>query len=200
MPRTGRRAGDADTRATIIEAARAEFAANGYNAATIRAIARRAAVDPALVYHYFTDKPALFVATQELPQDPRRVREAVEASGSPGVRLVEGFLAQWESGPGEPGRSFITLAQAVSSAPEVARSIREFLGDRIWAGREESGVDGLWRWNAISAQLVGLAWSRYIIRLEPLASASRHEVAARFGPAIERLMRGDSAMPQANDP
>lgn len=193
MPRTGRRAGDADTRAAIVEAARAEFAANGYSAATIRAVARRAAVDPALVYHYFTDKPALFVATQELPQDPRRVRAAVEASSSPGAQLVEGFLAQWESGPDEPGRSFVTLAQAVSSSPEVARSIREFLGDRIWAGREDGGADAQWRWNAISSQLVGLAWNRYIMQLEPLASASRHEVAARFGPAIERLMRGDSA-------
>lgn len=192
MARTGRRAGDAGTRATIIEAARAEFAGSGYTAATIRAIARRAAVDPALIYHYFADKPSLFVATQELPRDPRDIRRDTQASGSPGVRLVESFLAQWEADPREPGQSFVTLAQAVSSSPEVARSLREFLSERIWAGLQDTSADAQWRFNAISAQLVGLAWSRYIVRLEPLASAPRQEVAARIGPLIERIMRGEA--------
>lgn len=192
MARTGRRAGDAGTRATIIEAARAEFAGSGYTAATIRAIARRAEVDPALIYHYFADKPSLFVATQKLPRDPRDIRRDTQASGSPGVRLVESFLAQWEADPREPGQSFVTLAQAVSSSPEVARSLREFLSERIWAGRQDTSADAQWRFNAISAQLVGLAWSRYIVRLEPLASAPRQEVAARIGPLIERIMRGEA--------
>jgi AcrR family transcriptional regulator len=141
MARTGRRAGDAGTRATIIEAARAEFAGSGYTAATIRAIARRAEVDPALIYHYFADKPSLFVATQELPRDPRDIRRDTQASGSPGVRLVESFLAQWEADPREPGQSFVTLAQAVSSSPEVARSLREFLSERIWAGRQDTSAE-----------------------------------------------------------
>ena len=193
MPRTGRRAGDGGTRETILEAARAEFAASGYSAATIRAIARRAAVDPALVYHYFADKPSLFVATLGMPADPRSIRNATQASGSPGAMLVESFLAQWESGSGQPGRSFVTLAQAVSSSPEVARSVREFLGDRIWEGRNTADVELGWRWNAVSAQLVGLAWNRYIFRLEPLASASLQEVAARIGPVIESLLIGDLA-------
>jgi len=195
MPRTGRRAGDAGTRETILAAARAEFAASGYSAATIRAIARRALVDPALVYHYFADKSSLFVATLDMPADPRSIRNATQASGSPGAMLVEGFLAQWESGPGQPGRSFVTLAQAVSSSPEVARSVREFLGDRIWEGRNTADVELGWRWNAVSAQLVGLAWNRYIFRLEPLASASLQEIATRVGPVIESLLIGDLAAP-----
>jgi len=196
MARTGRRAGDAGTREAIISAARGEFAHSGYNAATIRAIARRAGVDPALVYHYFGDKPALFVATAALPKDPRDIRNATQAThqpGSPGVRLVANFLAQWEADPAHQGRPFVVLAQAVSSSPDVARSLREFLSERIWAGREDTGADAQWRFNAISSQLVGLAWSRYIVQLEPLASASRSEVAARFGPAIEALMTGGPA-------
>ena len=195
MARTGRRAGETGTRAAIITAARLEFAERGYGAATIRAIARRAAVDPALIYHYFTDKPSLYVATLELPADPRTIRNATRepaGSASVGVRLVENFLGQWEAGPGVPGRSFVTLAQAVSAAPEVARSLREFLSDRIWAGRDQGDPDLQWRFNAISSQLVGLAWSRYIVRLEPLASATRQEVAARIGPVIERIMQGDT--------
>jgi len=58
----GRRPGPARTREAILDAARAEFADAGYAAALIRRVARRAGVDPALVYHYFAGKPGLFVA------------------------------------------------------------------------------------------------------------------------------------------
>ncbi|HET8768799.1 MAG TPA: helix-turn-helix domain-containing protein, partial [Pedococcus sp.] len=53
MSPRGRRPGGADTRAGIVAAARAEFAENGYDATSLRAVARRAEVDPALVHHYF---------------------------------------------------------------------------------------------------------------------------------------------------
>jgi hypothetical protein len=39
---------------------------------------------------------------------------------------------------------------------------------------------------------VGLAWNRYIVRMEPIASASVREVAQQVGPALERLMFGDA--------
>jgi AcrR family transcriptional regulator len=47
------------TRELILEAARAEIAALGYDAATVRSIARRAGVDPRLVRYYFADKRGL---------------------------------------------------------------------------------------------------------------------------------------------
>jgi AcrR family transcriptional regulator len=192
MGRTGRRPGDADTRQTIIEAARAAFLEKGYAATTIRAVAREAEVDPALVYHYFNDKPGLFVATLQLPTDPRRVKEQSTRGGFSGVKLVENFLAQWETDPKRPGRSFVALAQAMSASPEVARSIREFLSDRLWAGPSvEADTETLQRIHAlVHAQLIGTAWTRYVARIEPLASASIEEVAASVGPAIDRLYAG----------
>src|SRR3982751_5301507 len=50
------------TRELILEAARAEIAALGYDAATVRSIARRAGVDPRLVRYYFADKRGLATA------------------------------------------------------------------------------------------------------------------------------------------
>ncbi|MGD0602740.1 MAG: TetR family transcriptional regulator [Streptosporangiaceae bacterium] len=187
----GRPPRDSGTRAAIIDAARAVFLEHGYNEATIRSVARRAEVDPALIYHYFTDKPTLYVSTLDLPADPRAIMKEVQLStASPGARLVDRFLAQWETGPGVPGQSFVTMAQAISSSPQAARSLREFLMDRVWSPRAEEGEDARWRMVLISSQLMGLAWSRYIMRVEPLASAPRHEVAERLGPALERLMFG----------
>ena len=93
MSRAGRRPGGADTRAEIVEAARAEFGERGYTAATVRQVARRAHVDPALVYHYFADKAGLFVACLDLPADPRAVQTQARGGDLDGVRIVDRFLA-----------------------------------------------------------------------------------------------------------
>jgi len=191
MPRPGRRQGESGTRGAIIEAARTEFLEHGYNATTIRSIARRAEVDPALIYHYFTDKPTLFLSTLNLPADPKQIiAEVLTTDKSPGERLVENFLAQWETGPGKPGQSFVTMVQAMSSSPEAARSLREFLVDRVFAQLPDADEAMRWRMVTVSAELFGLAWNRYIVRAEPLASAPLAEVAERVAPAVERLMFG----------
>jgi AcrR family transcriptional regulator len=192
MARPGRRQGDSRTRETIIDAARGEFLERGYTATTIRSVARRAEVDPALIYHYFTDKPTLFVSTLNLPTDPRQIVNDVRASAtSPGARLIAGFLAQWETGPGRPGQAFVNLVQATSSSPQTARSLREFLADRVWAQLADGDEAARWRTVVISSELIGLAWSRYVVGLEPVASASLQEVAEQAGPALERLMFGN---------
>lgn len=50
------------TRARIVEAAARVLAERGYEAATIKEIARTAGVAPGLVHYYFADKDALLVA------------------------------------------------------------------------------------------------------------------------------------------
>jgi AcrR family transcriptional regulator len=192
----GRRPGGPDTRSAIIDAARAEFAERGYSAATIRQVARRAAVDPSLVYHYFTDKAGLFVASINLPADPRQVQRGARGARLDGARIVDSFLAQWEDGTTEPGQSFVTLTQAVSSAPEVARAVRDFLTERVWAHHD--GADGesvALTTSLVSSQLLGAAWARYVIRMEPIASAPRSQVAAWLGPIIEACIIGQLGTP-----
>jgi AcrR family transcriptional regulator len=189
MARTGRRPGATDTRAAILAAARNEFLEQGYNAATIRSVARRAAVDPALVYHYFGDKAALYMASLQIPRDPRAIKEDTWSPGEPpGVRLVKAFLSQWESDPDHPGQSFVTMVQACSASPEAGRAMREFLTERVWTDVFGSDEEAHWRRAAVSAQLVGVAWGRYVMQAEPLASAAVEEIAGRLGPVVERLM------------
>jgi AcrR family transcriptional regulator len=192
MARAGRRPGEALTRQAIIEAARMAFLDQGYTATTIRAVARLAEVDPALIYHYFEDKPALFVATLQLPADPRRVKDESSRGGFNGTKLVERFLAQWETDPDRPGHSFVAVAQAMSTSPEVARCVREFLAERVWSDSLiEADPETQQRTHAlVCTQLMGTAWTRYILRIEPMASASREEVAALVGPSIDRLIAG----------
>ena len=191
MSPAGRRPGFPETREAILAAAREEFAAAGYAAASIRRVARRACVDPALVYHYFAGKPELFVACLQLPADPWQVSDEARRGPLDGARVVERFLAQWEEDPADPGRSFVTLVQAVSSAPEAARALREFLTGRVWAHHRQGDADAAARTAAlVSSQLLGTAWARYVIRMEPFASASRAQLAAWVGPTIEAYANG----------
>ena len=191
-PRVGRRPGKADTRAEIVRAAHACFGELGFNGASIRSIAQRAGVDPALVHHYFADKADLFVEAMELPGDPQKVAHAAKHARDDGTfdgaTLVEHFLEQWE--PAEEGlgsTSFVAMVQAVASSPEAADSMREFLTARL--GPAHLGGDeatAAKRQSLVSTQLIGLGWTRYVLRLEPLASATRAEAARWVGPTIDR--------------
>lgn len=188
----GRRPGGVDTRAEIIDAARAIFREQGYAGASMRAIARRAAVDPALVHHYFADKAHLFIDTMALPMDPRAVQEAVSAGGFSGERLVERFLAQWERGPGPGSPAFVSLAQAMAASPSVADGIREFVMERVLlhGPANEDEVTLKARRALIGSQLMGIAWARYVMRMEPVASAERRDVARWVGPTVDRYATG----------
>jgi AcrR family transcriptional regulator len=181
-----------------VDAADAVFASVGYAKASLRGIAQRAGVDPALVHHYFNGKAALFVEVTGLPRDFREIRDEVERTpGSRGTALVDRFLCYWDVEP-EEGRasSFLSLTQAISSSPQAAASIKEFLIDRVWsqAGRDPDDPEWLVRRSLIGSQLVGLGFQRYVLRLEPLASAPPAEVARWAGPTIDRYMSGPLEM------
>jgi hypothetical protein len=154
-------------------------------------------VDPALVHHYFSDKAALFVETMALPIDPRRIKDDVTAEGFSGERLVERFLAQWER-PGESGSPmFVGLVQAMVSSPEFGENMRQFVIERIGLhgapGDDEE--TRMRRRSLVSSQLLGIAWTRYVMRMEPMASASRADVARWAGPTIDRYASGQLSDP-----
>jgi AcrR family transcriptional regulator len=193
-PGRGRRPGHVDTRAAILEAARATFYEQGYAGASLRAIARRAAVDPALVHHYFADKSALYIEMMALPIDPKAVKAEAAAGGFSGERLIERFLAQWERGRGTASPAFVSLAQAMAASPQVAVGMREFIVERVGLEGPFAG-DGdqetrMKRQALVGSQLLGLAWARYVMRMEPLASAPRAQVARWAGPTVDRYVSG----------
>lgn len=202
MARTGRRRGNSGTREAILAAARDRFAAEGYARATIRTIAAAAAVDPALVHHYFGTKQELFTAALDLPVDiPRALAEVL--SGDPhdvGERLVRRFLAEWD---GPEARSALTaLLRTAVTSEQVADMAREFMVGEL-LGRAVRALDpphGAWRTTLVASQLLGLAMGRYVLRIEPLASADAETLAATLGPTVQRYLTGElPPAPQAPD-
>lgn len=185
----GPRQDGVQARELILDAARGQFAEQGYEGATMRAIARDAGVDPALVSYYFGSKSALFVESLRLPVNPADAIAAVLAEGTEGLgeRLVTRFLQVWDNpSSGEP---IISVLRSAASRPELLREfVERQIVPRFAAGLE--GPDAELRATAIASQMLGLALVRYVLRVEPLASAAPEQVVARIAPNLQRYIDG----------
>ncbi|SBT48095.1 TetR/AcrR family transcriptional regulator [Micromonospora narathiwatensis] len=189
--RTGRRPGNPDTREAILAAARAAFAERGFDATSIRAIATAAGVDPALVHHYFGTKEELFRATVAIPLDPAELLPAVLAAGPDGAgeRLVRTFLAVWDS---PAGVAAVALLRSAVSNEWTGRLLREFLVTqvlrRVLDGLDVDPTELPLRGALVGTQMIGLAMMRYVLRLEPVASAAPETLVATIGPTVQRYL------------
>jgi AcrR family transcriptional regulator len=188
----GRRPGNADTRGEIVEAAKRVFAAKGYEAASLRGVAREAGVDPALVHHYFDGKASLFVAAMAIPFDPRHVREHAATPEYSGARTIERFLTMWDRAEGT-GSSFSSCTAAMATSRQVADSIREFVNERVWSQRHpiegEGEAQTRKRTAMVSSQLMGLAFTRYILRVPPISTATPKQIGRWVGPTLDRYVK-----------
>jgi AcrR family transcriptional regulator len=189
--RRGRRPAGEDTRTALLDAARVEFTERGFEGATVRVIAQRAGVDPAMVNHWFGGKDKLFLASLEIPFDPDVVIPALldGAVDELAVRLVRTFLTVWDATGGGP---LVALMRSVSSHEGAAAMFREFITrvifDRLIGAL---GVDQAGLRAALAAtQLAGLGMVRYVVRLEPLASADHDTVVAAIAPNLQRYLTG----------
>lgn len=191
--RAGRRPGEARSREQILAAARESFAANGYDATTIRGVATTAGVDPALVHYFFGTKDGLFAAVMELPLSPSKVAEDVLDGDLAGLgeRLARRFLEVWDDP--ETGPPLVGLIRGAASHPPSADLLREFVGREI-LGRVAASVgrsDAVLRANLCSTQLMGTALLRYVLRVEPIASADPAVIVGWLGPTLQRYLAGD---------
>jgi AcrR family transcriptional regulator len=188
-PKRGRRPGSPDTRAAILAQARELFAAQGYAGTSVRAIATAAGVDAALVHHYFGTKDDLFLAALQAPLDPREVLLPVADGGLEGAgeRLVRTFLTVWDD---EATRlPLLALVRRVFD-PEGRQLVRDGfmqmvlgpIGVRLGVDQPER------RMSLVASQLMGIVLVRYVVGVEPLASAAHDELAAAYGPTLQRYL------------
>lgn len=192
MSPRGRRPGSPDTRATILAAAQESFGHEGFAGTTIRGVAASAGVDAALVHHYFGTKEDLFLASLQLPVDPREVLQpALDGSRDEiGVRLVAQFLSVWDDPDYRPALLAVTRAVVAPGGRQLAIDgfIPAIIGPVLaQAMRDRPEV----RVPLVASQMVGLIVTRYLIGLEPMASMPAQDVAARIGPTIQRYLVDD---------
>jgi AcrR family transcriptional regulator len=183
------------TRQRILDAARAHFGEHGYRSATIRAIASDAQIDPSMVMRYFGSKRDLFASAVDL--DLRLPDLADRPRAGLGRGLVEHFLARWEGGDD----TLVTLLRSAASEPDAVDVLRQLFAQQLTpavarvAGPETAAL----RAGLVASQMLGLAVVRDVLALEPVASASRTEVARLVGPTIQRYLTGSVGRDEAMD-
>jgi AcrR family transcriptional regulator len=173
------------TRRAILRAARAMFAARGYERTTIRAVGAQAGVDASMVMRYFQSKSGLFAAA--IATDLQIPDLCSVPAGQRGQLLVRYFVDRWE-GPGADDKLIALLRTAVTSEA-IAGQVQAILGQRLTervAGLGQDQAPG--RAALIAAQLLGLALCRYILPFEPLASLPADEVVAAVAPSVDRYL------------
>lgn len=173
------------TRAAILAAAREQFAAGGYHAATIRSIAAAAGIDPAMVMRYYGNKEKLFAAAAEfdlrLP-DPRGLpREAI------GAALVGHFLDRWES-----DESLMALLRTAATSEAAAERMQQIFATQVapvvarLSGEPRAAAAR--RAGLIATQILGLALCRYVLKLPPVVALKRAEIVERVGATVQRYL------------
>jgi AcrR family transcriptional regulator len=172
----------ATTRSAILAAARTQFANLGFDRTTLRAVAKEAGCDPVMVYRYFGNKNELFVEAVslalQLPDLAGLPREAVVD------RMFEHFFKVWEDDP-----TFIGLLRASASSEEAVDAMKSFFMGSVLPQLRQV-IDGASAERAAVAGsfIIGLAWSRYILRNPLLADLSRQAFLQLAKPAFEALL------------
>jgi AcrR family transcriptional regulator len=176
-----------ETKAVILAAARERFGAAGFQAATIRAIAADAGVDPAMVMRYYGNKDKLFAAAAEF--DLKFPDFAATDHSQLGRSLVRHFLERWEGDD-----ALVILLRSSTTNDEAAQRMRQIFGTQLQPlvaallSGQVPASDAAARAGLIATQIMGLALCRFVLRLPPVVEMSRDEVVEWLGPTIQRYL------------
>jgi len=184
------------TRAAILDAAQTLFAQHGHDRTTVRDIAAKASIDPALVIRYFGSKDELFVRAAAF--DLRMPDLSKVKRSQIGDTLIRRFL---ELGEGFTGMT--VLLRSAASNDYAASRVRELFAAQVLPAfaRVGSRADAAERAGLVASQLLGLALCRYILKIPPVAEMSTEEIVKHIGPTIQRYASGKrSIRPVGNMP
>ncbi|QUD89145.1 TetR/AcrR family transcriptional regulator [Phenylobacterium montanum] len=179
------------TRAAILEAAKAQFARQGYDLASLREIAADAGADVALIKRYFGGKEGLFAEALKASLHPDRIRNWERSS----------FAAEMaEMMAGDPHvhedrtHAFQFLLRAATS-PTTAPLLNLAVQERFLApiGEWLGGEDAPARARVLAAAFIGFLVER-LIRDQPLVGRERDVFIARTRGVFEALLADEPAV------
>jgi AcrR family transcriptional regulator len=186
------------TRARIVEAARERFRKEGFERTTIRKVAADAGIDPSMVMRYFESKRGLFAAAMtvelRIPDLSRHPRDRL------GEAIITHFLKRWEEPDAD---SLQLLLRSSASNEEAAERLRGVFRDQIvtLVGRlRGSETDAREVASLIATQTVGLAYTRYVLKLPPLVAMPHETIIKVIGATIQRYLTEPLPKTGGHDP
>ena len=153
----------------------------------MRDVAARAAIDPAMVMRYFGSKEGLFARATafdlQLPDLTQVARARI------GTTLVAHFLDIWE-GP-LSNSSLISLLRAAASSDDAANAIRTIFGGQVvpMLARVVPPAELPMRAGLVATQIMGLAVTRYILKVPPVVAMDRAQLVQAARPDDAALRR-----------
>ena len=109
-----------------------------------------------------------------------------------GERLVRLVLSVWDS---PAGVAAVALFRSAMSNDFAARLMREFVVTQVLRrALTELRLDPAeapLRAALVASQIAGLAVTRYVLRIEPIASVPAEQLVAAVGPTVQRYLTGD---------
>ncbi|HET9754633.1 MAG TPA: TetR family transcriptional regulator [Myxococcales bacterium] len=186
--RTGRRPGARDSRGDILRAAQQLFSLKGYDATSVRAVAARARVDPALVLHFFGSKAELFAGSLQLPVDPAELEALLEGDRRTlGRRIAEFYFRRVFH---ERAETTLSLLRSCVSNPEAAAMLRRAMETSAVAllVRHFPGEEAALRGELCASHMMGLFLARRIVQVEPLASEDEERLIEAVAPALQHYL------------
>lgn len=175
-----------ETKAVILAAARERFAADGYERATIRAIAADAGIDPSMVMRYYGSKEGLFAAAAEFDLElPELADVPIDEIGT---ALAAHFVARWER-----DEALLILLRAGVTNEAVAERMRTIFAAQlapvigtVIADPAQAPI----RAGLAATQVLGMALCRYVLAFAPLQQMTNDEVVGWIGPTLQRYLVG----------
>ena len=193
MPPRGRRpVGSADTREQILTAAGELFAELGFERTTMRGVAARADVDPALIHHYFVNKEGLLSQALVFPVDPGALLAGLDEDPEhAGVGVVRRVLGVWEADP-ETRRRLLGLIRVGLSHEYAAGVLRDLLGRTVLTALASVVADDQQSLRAALAgtQMAGLLMGRYVLGTPAIRDATPEQLALTIGPVLQHYLTG----------
>ncbi|MFF5229403.1 TetR family transcriptional regulator [Dactylosporangium sp. NPDC000521] len=178
------------TRAAILRAARERFAADGYQRATIRAIAADAAIDPSMVMRYYGNKAQLFAAAVDV--DLRLPDVAGIPRDRLGETLVAHFIKRWEGDPADD--ALLTLLRSAATDDTAASRLRDIFAAQVAPVALAvcpDPAEAAMRAGLVATQMLGLALCRQILRLPPVVAATPSTLVTQVGATVQRYLTGE---------
>lgn len=186
------RAGGRDNRSLVMAAARELFSELGFDRTTIRAVAARAGVDPALIHHYYGNKDGLLAATLTPPAAAAQLLTgAFDDPDNAGEEFVRRVINVWETHL-EVREQMLAMLRAGLSHEHAAAMLREMhrafvlaaIGGVVAEDRRE------FRAALIGSHLAGLLLARYLLKVPGLVAATPAELVETVGPVVQHYLTG----------
>lgn len=174
------------TECAILEAAREQFAEQGFERTTIRSVAAQAGIDPALVMQYYKNKEGLFGASARWHIDHKRLSEA--SLGEIPRTALEDLFTGFDDVDKRDG-SIALLRNCLTHEGALGVMRDDVMCEpQAMVAQTIGGDDAELRAGLLGATVIGITIAKYLLEIPAVKAASREDIERIMIPVLAALV------------